>query len=316
MTESRENVTKWQEQESSIRSDRLQVFNYNNPLFYCFASSHCYTPSRRCGVPEHWHEDIEYLYVIDGELEYSVNGERILLEKGEGICVNTRRIHYNVSEKGRFCDFYCITIHPSYLCASTYIEQKFVTPLLSPNSFDYLILRKGDWTEQIIDEIKSIFENSDTLALELRILEVQMKIHRIIYTNIDLSAVVNNPSPIHINTYKTMVMYIQDHYMDKVSLEEIANAGNVGKTLCAKIFKKYASKTPGDYLIHYRITRSIDLLTGSDMSITEIAYATGFTSASHYTKTFRETMGTTPNQYRNTNLGDTELTMHRTFSAR
>ena len=89
--------------------------------------------------------------------------------------------------------------------------------------------------------------------------------------------------------------------MEKISLEDIARAGNVGKTLCAKLFKKYVSKTPGEYLIFYRIQKSIELLTDTNMSTTEISYATGFSSASHYTKTFRELMGCTPLKYRKEN---------------
>lgn len=90
--------------------------------------------------------------------------------------------------------------------------------------------------------------------------------------------------------------------MEKISLEEIAAAGNVGKTLCAKLFKKYVSMTPGDYLIYYRIQKSIELLTKTDLSTTEISYATGFSSASHYTKTFHEMMGCTPLRFRKDNF--------------
>ena len=106
---------------------------------------------------------------------------------------------------------------------------------------------------------------------------------------------------INVGTFKTMMIFIQEHYMEKISLEDIAKAGNVGKTLCAKLFKKYVSKTPGEYLIFYRIQKSIELLTDTNMSTTEISYATGFSSASHYTKTFRELMGCTPLKYRKGN---------------
>lgn len=55
--------------------------------------------------------------------------------------------------------------------------------------------------------------------------------------------------------FKSMLLYIQEHYHEKVSLEEIADVGSVGKTLCAKLFRTYTSKTPGEYLIHYRIQK-------------------------------------------------------------
>ena len=87
--------------------------------------------------------------------------------------------------------------------------------------------------------------------------------------------------------------------MEKLSLDDIAASGNIGKTLCAKIFKKYASKTPGDYLVHYRITKSMEWLSDRNRKITDIALSAGFNSASHYTETFRKLIGCTPNQFRN-----------------
>lgn len=287
----------------TTRSDKSQVFNYNNPLFYCFSDRHFILPSITQYIPEHWHEDIEYFYVVEGCIEFMVNGKNMHIEKGEGICVNSKRIHSNWSNKGDYCEFICLAIHPSYMCASNYIEQKYVTPILSPGSNDYILLKQTDWTKCIIDEILNIFAaENNTKALELKIIEASFKCLRYMHENIDFS-MAKQAAPIHANTFKSMMSFIQDHYMEKISLDDIAASGNVGKTLCAKIFKRYVAKTPGDYLISHRITKSMELLTGTDLSVTDIAFQTGFTSGSHYTKTFREMVGCTPTEYRNTNPG-------------
>lgn len=287
----------------TTRSDKSQVLHYNNPLFYSFTNRHCWSDAITQYVREHWHEDIEYFYIMDGCLEFMVNGKNIHLEKGQGICVNSKRIHANWSNKGDSCEYLCAIIHPSYMCASSYIEQKYVAPILSPNSADYILLRQDDWTKNIIDELLGLFESdTDAKAMELKIIETSFRCLRYMHENIDFS-MAKQATPIHVNTFKSMMSFIQDHYMEKISLDDIASAGNVGKTLCAKIFKRYVAKTPGDYLISYRVTKSMELLTSTDLSITDIAFQTGFTSGSHYTKTFREMIGCTPTEYRNTNPG-------------
>lgn len=129
-----------------------------------------------------------------------------------------------------------LIIHLSYLSVSNYIAQKYVAPVLSKNSFDYLILNKNDWTKEIIDDIEHLFKDSDSDTLELEILETCFRSLRCIYKNIDFSKISKTTSPMYDETFKDMMLFIQDHYMEKVSLEDIANAGNVGKTLCAKIF--------------------------------------------------------------------------------
>lgn len=282
----------------TARDDRSQVLNYDNPLFSCIANKSFYSPEMTTLVSEHWHEELEYLYVIEGSLEYNVNGEIITLSPGEGIFVNSRRIHANISRRGEYCVFYYILIHPSNFCSSSFIEQKYVAPLLGPGSFDYILLRSDDWSKEIVDDIKKLFETPYHDGIEIEILESGFRALKLIFEHKKPDLSYSNASSAYVNTFKDMVTYINDHYMEKISLDDIANAGCVGKTLCAKIFKKFASKTPGDYLIHYRITRSMELLDKNEFNITDIAYQTGFNSASHYTKTFRELIGCTPNKYR------------------
>lgn len=286
----------------TTRSDRSQIVEYNNPLFECFAVKSYYAANKTYHVTEHWHEDLEYLYIIDGELKYNVNGKSIILHAGEGICVNSKRIHSNHSIPGKSCAFYCSITHPSLLCNSKYIEQTYMAPLLGSNSFDYLLLNTNDWTHIIIEELERLFEDSDPKIVELDILETCYRIWKTIYKHVEIPPITAEPASFKIDTFKSMMLFIQDHYMEKIALEEIAAIGNVGKTLCAKLFKKYASKTPGEYLIYFRIQKSIELLTKTDLSTTEISYATGFSSASHYTKTFHKMMGCTPSKFRNDNF--------------
>lgn len=285
----------------TTRSDGSQVVEYNNPLFECFAAKSYCAANKTYHITEHWHEDLEFLYVIDGELEYNVNGKSMILHAGEGIFVNSKRIHSNHSIYGKSCAYYCSIIQPSLLCSSKYVEQTYIAPLLGPNSFDYLLLNRNDWTHIIIEEIERLFEESDPKIIELDILDASFRIWKTIYKYVGIPHITAEPASSRISTFKSMMQFIQDHYMERISLDDIAAAGNVGKTLCAKLFKKYASKTPGEYLIYYRIQKSIELLTKTDLSTTEISYATGFSSASHYAKTFHEMMGCTPSKFRHEN---------------
>ena len=283
------------------RHDRSQIIQYNNPLFQCYAVNPFFPKDKSFYVTEHWHEDLEYLYVIDGELEYTVNGEKNILHAGEGILINSKRIHSNRSVPGSHCAYYCAITHPSLMCPSKYIEQTYVNPIIDSHSFDYILLREDDWTSAIIEEMKRLFNYQDAKTVELEILEASVRICKTIYKNMHLAKPNVEAPSLNVGTFRDMMFFIQDHYMEKISLDDIANSGNVGKTLCAKLFKKYVAKTPGEYLIHYRIQKSIEMLTETNMSTTEISYATGFSSASHYTKTFREVMGCTPLKFRNEN---------------
>lgn len=278
--------------------DRQQQMNYTNPLFYCLAGQTYYPPEMAIAIPTHWHEDIEYLYITDGTLDYSINGKRLKLTAGEGIIVNSKRIHSNQSIRGQFSRFNYVIIHPSYLCASSYIEKKYVDPVICSDSFDFILLHKNDWTGEIIDTMNQLFEGDSDDGRELGIIEATFHTVRVLFNHLKPKSTFDQNSSIYVNTFKTMLTFINGHYSEKITLDEIAESGNVGKTLCAKIFKIFTSKTPGEYLIHYRINKSLDLLTAGSLKITDIAYRCGFNSASHYTKIFKDIVKCTPNKYR------------------
>ena len=170
--------------------------------------------------------------------------------------------------------------------------------MTGPNSFDFIRLNHDDWTGEILDRLVALFETRESRNIELAIVSALFETFYTISMNVEMQTQVPRADTIKVETFRSMITFIQENYKEKISLEDIAESGNVGKTLCAKLFKKYSSRTPGEYLIHYRIQKSVELLTETDMSITEISYSTGFTSSSHFTKTFREVMGCTPHKYR------------------
>ena len=282
----------------SISEDQSQRVKYDNPLFQCVAKQSLYSSGIPYSIPEHWHEDLEYLVVLDGKLHYTVEGESFILNKGEGVLVNSKRIHANSSPQDEYCLFCYVIIHPSYVCASPYIEQKYVEPLLGRGTFDYVLLKEGTWTAPILDEILRMFQKDPGEELELEIIETSYRVTRMLYRHYKPLMKEKPVSGFYDTAFKNMLSYIRDHYSEKVSLDDLAEAGAVGKTLCSKLFVKFTAKTPGDYLIHYRIMKGIDLLKSTDMGITEIASAVGFASNSHFTKASRQTTGTTPLKYR------------------
>lgn len=97
---------------------------------------------------------------------------------------------------------------------------------------------------------------------------------------------------------RNMVSFIHHQYTRKLSLEEIAEAGNVCRSKCCQIFRKYLNKTPVEFLNAYRLEVSMRYLTDTSMSITEIALACGFQSSSYYAEMFQKYKGCTPTQYR------------------
>ncbi len=102
----------------------------------------------------------------------------------------------------------------------------------------------------------------------------------------------------NLSVLKDMLIFIQKNYADKITLGDIAKSGNVSKSTCLAIFKKYLQDTPTSYLIEYRLKRAIKMLADSDLPITEIALEVGFGGVSYFAETFRKNYGCSPSEYR------------------
>ncbi len=92
--------------------------------------------------------------------------------------------------------------------------------------------------------------------------------------------------------------FIQKNNANKITLDEIAKSGNVSKSTCLVIFKKYLQDTPANYLISYRLKNATNLLQKSDLTITEIAFNVGFSGASYFSETFKKIYGCSPSEYK------------------
>ena len=100
---------------------------------------------------------------------------------------------------------------------------------------------------------------------------------------------------------KAMMGFIHEHYGEKISLDDIAESASISTRECSRCFRRCIDSSPNDYLNQYRIRAAVRLLTESDMTILEISEECGFSSASYFTKIFRDTMRCTPKGYRDTN---------------
>ncbi|MCD8082159.1 MAG: response regulator [Clostridiales bacterium] len=93
--------------------------------------------------------------------------------------------------------------------------------------------------------------------------------------------------------------YCGVHYAEKVSLEAVAAYVHLNRTYFSHLFHKETGTPFRDYLEQIRIQNACRLLSGSALSMSEIAEQVGFANQNYFTKVFKNTMGVTPSQYRN-----------------
>lgn len=101
------------------------------------------------------------------------------------------------------------------------------------------------------------------------------------------------------------VTYIAAHYMEKLTLRDLASRLFVSDSYISKLFRQEMGISFNDYLNKTRIEHSIDLMQQTDLPLLEISGMVGFDDQSYFTKVFKRTTGKTPRQYKN-DLSGTE----------
>ena len=99
--------------------------------------------------------------------------------------------------------------------------------------------------------------------------------------------------------YKRVIeakLYIDNHYGERIDLENISNQAHFSKYHLLRLFKKSFGKSPHQYLIETRLLAAKRLLT-SDLSVTQVCYKVGFESIPSFITLFKKREGVTPLEY-------------------
>ena len=99
-----------------------------------------------------------------------------------------------------------------------------------------------------------------------------------------------------------MIGFILKNNPSKLLLKDISSDGNCCKTKCTSLFQRYLSVSPMQYLNNYRLEKGCAMLRNSSTSVTDVAYACGFSGTSYFCELFHRHYGITPNEYRKENL--------------
>ena len=97
---------------------------------------------------------------------------------------------------------------------------------------------------------------------------------------------------------RPVISYIDEHFREKIYIEELSAMINVSPDYFTKMFKESIGKTPIDYINGMRVNSAMELLCTTEMSMTEIAEAIGFCNPNYFHKIFKQYMMTSPLAYR------------------
>lgn len=97
---------------------------------------------------------------------------------------------------------------------------------------------------------------------------------------------------------QSAIGFIEQHYMEDITVDDMAAALNLNRSYFSKLFKKMTQKSPQTFLIAYRVNRACELLRSTKMSIGEISSMVGYSNQFHFSRAFKNAMELSPNEWR------------------
>lgn len=293
--------------ETTIMQDASEIIQYDTigiPLYIRTDRLSTY-PDKRALC--HWHEDIEFIHILEGSMYYRVNGSRVLLKENDCIMVNARQMHYGYAFQNQDCAFCCVLFHPQLFTGNQLLIQKYILPLTCNPNLEFIHFGPQDpFHDEAAGSLSQIAELKKQAqpGYEMAIIGIM----NLLWSKLARLPMITAPEPADssgsdLTLQRDMVSYIYQHYTDRITLADIAAAGNVSRSKCCAIFKYYLQQSPIDFLNHYRLKVSCSLLAKQELNVTQAAVACGFNHLSYYSKLFYRNYGCTPSEYRRRTAG-------------
>ena len=252
----------------------------------------------------HWHNSFELIEVVEGKFYCNLDGSEFLINKGNICIINRGRLHHIYTEdyNASMCRKKTIIFNPDYFIKDQNIYKKYILPLLEKDAFAHIQfnIKKGIGLDinTLMKEIEAL-EDEKPIGYELEEYSLIYKVIRYLYLAYQSSKQsIHTTYDANVQIQRNMTSFIHEYFNSKIGLEDIAEAGQVSKSTCIRLFHKYTGKSPIDFLNSYRLQMSAEKLVATSEQITEIAYACGFGQPSYFNRLFLKEYNMTPNQYR------------------
>lgn len=254
-------------------------------------------------APWHWHNTVELFYVKNGVIEYYTPQGKRVFTKGMGGLVNADVLHMTKLRPDVYDNIVLVHLFDASFLAGgkgSLIEQKYIQPLLTDSRIELVELSPEEKEAASILKLleKSFTLDEQTAGYELFLRNSLSEIWFAILELTEKQKIAALDRKKSNNQMKQMMLYIQEHYAEKITVAQVANAAFLSERAVFRLFRDCLHVTPAEYMRNYRLQMACRMLEGNEHAIGEIGEACGLGSNSYFGKIFKEEIGCTPLEYR------------------
>ena len=251
-----------------------------------------------CTFPPHWHLSAEFVLVTKDNCSYEINGRNYKLNEGDILLVWPAEVHEVVDT-------------PPNASMILQFSSELITALkdidLISNRLRSIHLIRRDnssFYRKLYEDMRSCYDvyHSREMFIET---QIKLKIVDMLYQiamfavsqQISDSALMGSASDTY-NKVQQACSYIIENCTRAITQQEVAEHVNFSTYYFSRIFKEYTDESFNVFLTRHRLEHAVKLLSSDNISITDVAFLSGFQSISNFNKVFLKEMKCSPKEYR------------------
>ena len=238
-----------------------------------------------------------WIRVIEGTMFFDVGTEKITLQQGEVLFINSNQLHLFKGTQGKKIVYRVLTASTDAI-GNVHLGKK-LKKMINDDSFAYTVIHPV--SPLFSADMDAIFDlkNHQPQEYEFEVLAKYLGMLRQIYriychANPDESIIHNADLEI----LREMMAYVGENYQEDITVDALAREGNVSRSKCTRLFREYLQQSPIEYVQNYRLERSVVLLRTTNASLSEVARKCGFNQQSYFNRLFMRKFHMTPKQMR------------------
>ena len=248
-------------------------------------------------VPLHWHESVEIISILEGELSVTADQQQYQLQAGDCIILNPYILHSTVSVSGNTALLLQIPIRSFMGYTAHFVNRQFICDPLTADPEQRKQL--GQITE-LLKGIMELEQSGDPVA-RLRSVSLLWELLYELQTNFSRpisGAAFAQSSRKNRQRLGAVITYTEAHYNEAVTLEAVARELHLQVNYFCHFFKKNTGMTYLQYLNEYRLAKVYHDLIVTDIPLKYLLERHGFTNYKRFRELFYEKFQMTPGTVR------------------
>jgi AraC family transcriptional regulator len=179
-------------------------------------------------------------------------------------------------------------------------QYKVAAWFLKNNDIHALLLQSNPELDYLHNRIwkKVVKEDASNLQIDEMVIELLEKAIDILTNSKTVPLISDSLKQFHLGTVENAKAYIFENFSQNISLQQLAKHCLVSPFHFSRIFKAIMNISPHQYLTEVRLNHARVLLSATEQSVTDIAFACGFNSVEHFATAYRYRYHTSPSKFR------------------